>query len=207
MKEKNYINAINEYQIYKPIAYYKVIWINNYNYYYHKILKAIDDTDKEFIIYQNNYIDPFIHISNNGYTDTLKNYPYLEKIASLWDYASPYYLDIKDYTTNELEQILKIKKEELKNIKITEISNSNYIKKIKIGNKEYTGKEIKEKFNLKSTDITIIINPTNVRFITKGWGHNLGISQFGANEIAKSGCSYTSIIKYYFPNVTIKKYI
>lgn len=207
MKEKKYIDAVNEYQIYKPISYYKVAWINNYNYYYNKILKAIEDTDKEFITYHNTYINPFIHISNNGYTDNLKEFPYLEKRSSLWDYASPYYLEIKDFTNDELEKILQVNEKDLKDTKITEVSESNYIKKIKVGKKEYTGKEMKEKLNLKSTDITIIINPTYVRFITKGWGNNLGISQFGANEIAKAGCSYTSIIKYYFPSVTIKKYI
>lgn len=207
MKEKKYIDAINKYQIYKPISYYKVAWINNYNYYYNKISKAIEDTDKEFITYQNNYINPHIHITNNGYTDTLKDVPYLEKRSSLWDYASPYYLEIKDYTNKELENILKIKSDTLKQTTIIEVSESNYIKKIKVGEKIYTGKEIKENLNLKSTDITIIINPTCVRFITKGWGNNLGISQFGANEIAKAGCSYTSIIKYYFPSVAIKKYI
>ena len=61
--------------------------------------------------------------------------------------------------------------------------------------------------NLKSTDINIIVNPTYIRFITKGWGNNLGLSQFGANEIAKVGCSYIDIIKYYFPKCSIKKYI
>ena len=86
-------------------------------------------------------------------------------------------------------------------------SGAKVLGPIKIGNNEYTGEMLKQKLNLRSTDITIIINPTYIRFITKGWGNNLGISQFGANEIAKAGCSYTSILKYYFPKISIKKYI
>ena len=106
-----------------------------------------------------------------------------------------------------MKNIFKIDKDNLKNINILKVSESNYIRKIKIGNNEYTGEMLKQKLNLRSTDITIIINPTYIRFITKGWGNNLGISQFGANEIAKAGCSYTSILKYYFPKISIKKYI
>ena len=207
MKEKNYIEAINPYQIYKPFSYYKVFWNEKYNDYHNKFVKAIEDTDKEFVTYNNKYINPYIHISNNGYTDNNKNIPYLEKRPSLWDYASPYYLEIKDFTNQEMKNIFNIDKDNLKNINILKVSESNYIRKIKIGNNEYTGEMLKQKLNLRSTDITIIINPTYIRFITKGWGNNLGISQFGANEIAKAGCSYTSILKYYFPKISIKKYI
>ena len=206
MQEKNYIETINNFLVYKPLSYYKILWKEKYTDYYNKFIKAIEDTDKEFITYNNKYINPYIHISNNGYTDTKENIDYLEKRPSLWDYASPYYLEIKDFSNQEIENIFNIEATDLKSIKILEVSNSNYIRKIKIGNKEYSGNEIKEKLGLKSTDITIIINPTYIRFITKGWGNNLGISQFGANEIAKVGCSYTSILKYYFPKVSIKKY-
>ena len=139
MKEKNYIKAVNQYQVYKPFSYYKMFWNDKDNSYYNKFIKAIEDTDKEFITYNNKYINPYIHISNNGYTDSNKNVPYLEKRPSLWDYASPYYLEIKDFTNEEIENIFKIDKDNLKNINILEVSESNYIRKIKIGDYEYTG--------------------------------------------------------------------
>ena len=61
--------------------------------------------------------------------------------------------------------------------------------------------------NLKSRAINIIVNKDYVRFICRGFGYFLGLSIFGANEIAKNGCDYANILKYYFPKVTLNRYI
>ena len=207
MKEKEYINVSNQFQLYKPISYYKLLWSNNYQENYNKLEKAVNDTNCEFVSYEGEYILPFIHITNNTRTDTSFNYPYLEQRVSLWDYESPYYLEIKKYNYKELSTLLKVSSKDIKEMKITEISKNNHISKMKIGDKTFTGESFKNLLHLKSTDINIIINPTYIKVITKGWGNNLGLSQFGANEIAKVGCSYVDIIKYYFPKVTVKRYI
>lgn len=206
MKEKNYIDAINEYQIYKPISYFKVIWMDKFKDNYNMIKKAIDDTDGEFITYNDEYIYPFIHISNNGFTKDSLKYKYLTKKISIWDYASPHYLEIKDYSYEDLKRLFGIKEDDIKTLQILKINPSNQIEKIKIGSKEYSGDYFRTLLNLKSTDINIIINPKSVKFITKGWGNQLGLSLFGANEIAKAGCSYTGILNYYFNDIKIKKY-
>lgn len=206
MKEHNCISATNQFQIYKPISYYKIFWLDKYQDNYNLIKKAIEDTDGEFVTYKDEYIYPFIHISNNGFTRKSDQYQYLDKKSSLWDYASPYYLEINDFNYSTLEKIFNEKKDIIKKMNITEINDSNQIEKIKINDKIYSGEHFRSLLNLKSSDVTIIINPTFVRFITKGWGNQYGLSQYGANEIAKSGCSYTSILNYYFKNISIKKY-
>ena len=86
------------------------------------------------------------------------------------------------------------------------ITLSKKIEEIKIVHKTYSGEHFRALLNLKSSDVTLIINPTFLRCITKGWGNQYGLSQFGANEIAKNGGNYLSIIKYYFKDVSIKKY-
>ncbi len=207
MKENNYINITDKFQTYKPITYFKDIWKNDYQYYYDRIEKAIVETDGEFITYENNYILPFIHICNNSLTTTNENYKYLERVTSLWDYASPNYLEIKDYNYNELEKIFNMKKNQLRKITILETDKSNQIKSIKVNNNVYTGEEFRRLLNLKSADINMIINSTHIRFITKGFGHNMGLSQFGANELAKQNVSYIKILTYYFPKIEIKKSI
>lgn len=206
MKKNNYIDSSNPYQIYKPISYYKMFWLENYQDNFNTIEKAIDDTDGEFVTYNDEYIYPFIHICNNGYTSKNKDYEYLDKVSSLWDYASPYYLEIKDYNYKELEKIFNEDEATIKKINITKIGESNQIEEIKIGHKTYSGEHFRALLNLKSSDVTLIINPTFLRCITKGWGNQYGLSQFGANEIAKNGGNYLSIIKYYFKDVSIKKY-
>ena len=206
MKENNIIDSTNNFVTYRPISYYKLLWITEYNKIYSKLLDVIIKTNKEFITYQNNYILPFVHLCNNGYTTSSLTYPYLVKRSSLWDYASSFYLTIKDIDYNTLEKKLNMRKEDIKNINILEITDSNNIKSIKIGSRIFTGDNLKVLLDLNSSDITIIINEDSIRFITRGKGNNLGFSQFGANEIAKTGSNYVQLLKYYFPTTSVKKY-
>lgn len=207
MKEEQVINASNPYQLYKPISYYKMIWVNDYQENYNKLEKAIHDTENQFVCYHDEYVLPFIHITNNGQTESHPDYPYLENRTSLWDYASPYYLEIKDYDYESLSKILKVDKNKVRDITILDVREKSHIDRIQVGEKVFQGDEFRNLLVLRSTDINMIMNPSFIRFITKGWGNGLGISQFGANEIAKAGCSHIDIIKYYFPKVNIKKYI
>lgn len=207
MEENKKIMAINRYQIYKPLSYYKLVWIHDYNSTYHKLLKAIQETDREFVTYDGKYITPFIHVCSNGYTSADPDFPYLERRPSLWDYASPLFLKVTDYDYTQLEKIFKQKKESIKNMEILSLTDNNRIKSIKIGEEIMDGIAFKQLLNLPSDDITIIINENNIRFITRGYGISLGLSEFGANEIAESGCNYADIIHYYYPNVIIKRFI
>ena len=102
---------------------------------------------------------------------------------------------------------LQKKKEEIKDMEILSLTENNRIKEIKVGEEIIDGVTFKKLLNLPSDDITIIINEKNVRFITRGYGISLGLSQFGANEMAKNNCSYTDIIRYYYPSVVIKRFV
>lgn len=207
MQTYHKIMAINRYQIYKPLSYYKLAWIHDYNSTYRRLLTAIEQTDREFVTYEGKLIIPFVHICSNGYTSTDKDFPYLEKIPSLWDYASPQFLKITDYSYPQLEKIMNQQKEAIQNIKILSLTDNNRIDKIQIGSKVLDGIMFKNLLNLPSDDITIIITDDKVRFITRGYGVSLGLSEFGANEMAKSKCSYTEIIRYYYPHIAIKRFI
>ena len=206
MEENDMVLATNDFVIYKPIEYYKFIWKDDYQYLYNKIDKAIKDTEGEFITYKDNYILPFYHICSNGHTSNNSKYPYLTRVDSIWDYTYHKYLSYKDFGIESLSELLRIKKEDLKKITILE-SSSNHIERIKIGNTIFSGNDFRKLLKLNSSDINIIIYPTHIRIITKGIGSNLGLSQFGANELAKASCSYLNILKYYFPSTEIKKYI
>ena len=207
MSETKKIMAINRHQIYKPLSYYKLAWIQDYNSTYHKLLRAVEETDREFVSYDNTYITPFVHICSNGYTSTHSSYVYLEKRPSLWDYASPQFLKVTDYTYEQLEDIFKVKKEDIRNIEILSLTDNNRIHSIKVGTEIMDGITFKKFLNLPSDDITIIMNENHVRFITRGLGISFGLSQFGANEMAKNHCSYTDIIRYYYPSVVIKRFV
>lgn len=200
MEENNCILSNNRFAIFKPYDYYKAD-MKNYDIVIKKLNEAIDEIDGMYLGYGNLYVLPFMHYSNNGKTLANKHYPYLSSVKSLWDLASPYYIDIKDYTYKELNKKLNIS---LNNLSEVEIINDNY-KKLKLGNNVFSMEEIKNILNLKSTDIYIIVNKDFLRIISKGWGNSYGLSIFGSDEIAKNGCKYYNILKYYFPKTKLYK--
>lgn len=200
MIDNNCLLSTNRFAIFKPFDYYKAE-IDNYDKIIEKLNSVINEVDGIYLSYNNEYILPFMHYSNSGKTQSNKNYPYLASVKSLWDLASPYYIEINDYSYEVLNKKLNINIDNSSNINII---NDNY-KKIKLGDSIFSIQEIKTILNLKSDDIYIIVNNDHLRIITKGWGNAYGLSIFGASEIAKNGCKYYNILKYYFPKTKLYK--
>ncbi len=207
MEKDGFLDINDNFMKYRNVSYYKLFLIEDYLNIYNKLEEAINETDCIFITYNNEYIKPYIHNTNNGFTEEIDNIPYLEKRESLWDLLSPNYLNIKEFSYDMLEKLLNVSKEELQNIKILELTSGNKIKKIKIGPIIYSGEEFRNKLKLNSNDITILINDYNIKFVTRGDGNGLGLSLSGGMELARSNCNFLQILNYYFPKCTIKKYV
>ena len=207
MNLNGYVEVYSSFAIYKSINYYKIVWLEDFNIIKNRLEKIIDDTDSIYLSYKSQYILPFMHFSNIGKTLNNNKYPYLSSVNSLWDLASPYYLEIKDIDYKYISKLLGVDVDSNCDIKLLEIDNNNFVKKIRLNNKVFTGEEIKTMLNLKSLEMIFIFNKKSLKVITKGCGNSLGLSIFGANELAKNNCSYLDIIKYYFPLVNICKYI
>ena len=206
MQQNKYVDAYSNFANYKSIYYYKMVWLKDFDIIKNRLENIINQTDSLFLTYNSKYILPFMHFSNTGKTLSNSKYSYLSKVNSLWDLASPYYVEINEYDYNYLSKLFNTRIDNKCNFKILELDNS-LIKKISINNKIFTGEEIKNMLNLKSLDLTFILNKSSLKIISRGCGNFLGLSVFGANELAKNGCSYIDIIKYYFPKVKICKYI
>lgn len=199
MSENNYIDNNYSFTEYTPIDEYRITY-NDYEDILLKINSIINEIDCYFLKYNNEYILPFIHYSSIGKTLTNDNYPYLSSVKSVWDFASPYYISIEDFSYSQLSKLFNIK-----------IDNSFTIKKenknIKFGSKPISYEELQKCLNLKSTYMYIISYNNHLRFITKGWGSSYGLSLFGANELANNGVKFFDILKYYFPKTKLYKYI
>ena len=89
-------------------------------------------------------------------------------------------------------------------IKITEYTEGNRVKNLKVGNLNLSGVEIRNIFGLRSANFKIDIQENNVKFAVKGYGHGVGMSQTGADSLAKQGKKYDEIIKHYYTGVEIK---
>lgn len=207
MNKDKYIDAVNDFCCYKPISYYKLVWTNDYDSIVSMLEMAIKDTDCLFVTYNKDYILPFIHYSNTGITYFNKDYAYLTSVKSLWDLASPYYIDVVTFDYDTISRILKININSDSSFEIIDVDSRDYVKKLKINGVTFNSEEFKSLLNLKSMNINIIVNQDNIKIISKGYGNGYGLSLYGANEMAINGCNFANIIKYYFPKVKINKYI
>ncbi len=88
-------------------------------------------------------------------------------------------------------------------IKILEYTNSGRVKTIKFGNKNLSGVETRTLLGLKSTNFEVIQENNNYKFQVKGYGHGVGMSQTGADSMAKQGSNYEEIIKHFYTGVEI----
>lgn len=91
------------------------------------------------------------------------------------------------------------------NVEILKRSSTNRILLLKINNQEFKGTDLYSKLSLRSTDFTITLLGDNVKITTKGYGHGVGMSQYGALGMAKKGYTYEEILKHYYKNTFITK--
>ena len=88
---------------------------------------------------------------------------------------------------------------------ILERNNSNRVINIKVNDIKMKGTTFRSLLGLRSTDFTIELKDENILITTYGYGHGVGMSQYGANGMAMAGYNYKDILNHYYKNVTIKK--
>lgn len=93
--------------------------------------------------------------------------------------------------------------EESNSIQILEYTESKRVKTIKIGNKNLSGVEVRSIFTLKSANFTVSIEDNNIKFSVIGYGHGVGMSQTGADSLAKQGKNCEEIITHFYTGVNV----
>lgn len=185
-------------------------WGNSFDTYYNKIKKAVSSTSSLCITYNGKYIDALYHSTSNGYTEDASNvwkesYPYLKSVESSWDKNVSSYEKVVTKEYDWLLSILGI--DIIDDINIVSRNQSGRVQEVKVGDKIFTGVEFRELLGLRSADFDIDMSDGVVTITTRGYGHGVGMSQYGANEMAKMGYSYDKIIKYYYSGVKIQNII
>lgn len=209
-KDNNYdvVDTTND-QVYLDEEYLKQSWGESYDNYIKKIKQAVKETSGEYLTYEGKIIQAFFFSTSSGTTENCidvfgENLPYLQSVSSTWDEKSPSYLDTKSFTKQELYEKLELPYKEEINIEI-ERNSTNSIKTITINNKKILGTEFRKKLNLKSTNLEITEEDNNIIITSKGFGHGVGMSQFGAEQLALQGYKYDEILKYYYQGTEFKK--
>lgn len=196
-------------QVYKDNNQLKALWGNSFNAYYNKVKNAVESTKGLVMYYNNSLINAFYHSTSNGYTEdstaVFGSFPYLQSVESPVDKNVSSYLRTTTFTYENISNKLGIPITSLSNINIVR-NNSNRISSITIDTNTYDGVKFRTILGLRSTDFDITLNENNIVITTRGFGHGVGMSQYGANEYAKQGWSYSQILKHYYTGISIKKY-
>lgn len=192
-------------QVYITKDQMKEKWSDNFESYYEKIINAVLSTKDLIMYYDEKPIKAYYFSTSNGYTESSINV-FNEQTDYLTIVKSPFDENNSHTITISKEEFCTKLKLECNNIKISNIEKdeSNRIKNININNKAYTGIEIRKKLSLRSTDFEFKVEKDNIIITTKGYGHGVGMSQYGANNMAKLGYTYEEILKYYYQNIEIK---
>lgn len=192
-------------QVYSPNFKLKEKWSDDYNKYYNKIYNCVKSTHNEVIKRDNKILRTYYFSMSNGYTEnsqTVFNDTTFTSVKSLENENTPNYKFQKTFSSSDLNKLLNVSNIDIQNI---ERNETNHVKSITINNKTYTGIEFRKLLNLRSTDFTIEKKDNNYIITTIGYGHGVGMSQYGANQMAKEGASYKEILNHYYENSEISE--
>ena len=186
--------------------------------YMDKLRQAVYETEGEYAAYKGEPIEALYHSSAGGRTEDAQNVfsaalPYLIGVDSPGEetagkYAAEVTVSLGEFTNrvNKKWPAAKLKKNRLgEQVKVVSRYDSGRVKELKLNKVTVRGRELRRLFDLNSANFTLSIGE-KVTIRTKGYGHGVGMSQYGANELAKEGKNWQEILQWYYTGVTIGLY-
>lgn len=209
-KEYDVVDTVSN-QVYLSDDELREKWGDNYNLYINKIRSAVNETSMEYLEYDGEVIDAMFFSTSNGYTEDSgvvfsTSLPYLKSVESSYDeeVAKAF-----NYSTSmslqEFYERLGLSYSDKLLFEVVERSSSNRIVKLKINGEEFLGRDVYNKLELRSCDFEFVQVGSNVEIKTKGYGHGVGMSQYGAQGMAKNGYNYKEILSHYYTGTTLVK--
>ena len=198
-------------QVYLDDNYLKEAWGKDYVVNINKLRTAVNETIDEYLEYDGEIIDALFFSTSNGYTEDASivfnlELPYLKSVESKWDVqTSSVFNSQKTMSLQEFYEKLGLEYKKQLSFNVLERSDTNRIIKLEINGNMLNATDVYNKLGLRSTDFNLTQVGTNVVIDTKGYGHGVGMSQYGALGMAKEGYNYMQILEYYYTDAEIKK--
>jgi stage II sporulation protein D len=197
-------------QVYSSDDQLRKEWGSDYSRKRKKVLDAVRATSGQILTYNGEPIQASFFSTSNGYTENSEDYwpselPYLRSVTSPWDKTSPKFNNQQVFNVKDFEAKLGVRLGNGSTIgQIIARTTGKRVGKVAFsGGKVLTGKEIREKLGLKSSDFTWERKGNNIVIDTRGYGHGVGMSQYGANGMAAAGKTYKDIVQHYYTGVSI----
>lgn len=210
-KEKEYdvVDTVMN-QVYLDNDYLKKTWGKDYVKKINKLKTAVIETNYQYVDYNGNIADTMFFSTSVGETENSEEVfsnkvPYLKSVSSTWDEISPVYKLNYQFKLNEFLNKLDLPYSNFVKLEVIDSTSTGRVKKIKINEKTFDGSVVVTKLKLKSNHFTIKQDGDTINITTKGYGHGVGMSQYGAQGMALNGYSYEEILMHYYQGTSIKK--
>lgn len=196
-------------QVYKGQEELKAIWKGDYAWKLAKVTEAVKATAGQILTYKNEPITASFFSTSNGKTENSEEYwpneiPYLRSVESPWDIDTPKFLKQVSLSVADFQNKLGVQLGSDGTVgKITARTTGNRVDTVEINGKQLTGREVREKLKLQSSDFSWERKGDNIVITTKGYGHGVGMSQYGANGMALEGKKHSDIVAHYYKGVEI----
>ena len=182
---------------------------------YQKISKAAAATSAQVMYYQGSLVEqPLFHSSSGGKTENSEDVftsalPYLRSVESPYEEEAPHQQESVSVGLSAFaEKIRKLYPDAGEigkdTIRVAERSEGGRVSDLQVGNASVSGRRIRDLFGLRSANFSVRVTDRDVVFTTTGYGHGVGMSQYGANGMAKQGSSYVDILTHYYSGVDIR---
>lgn len=180
-------------------------WGENYPFYASKIRKAVRETAGEIMVYEGEPILAAFHAQSAGRTEDALHVwnspvPYLKSVDSREDKKAPQNETTAAFSEKELE-----KKLGSGDLTILSRTDAGYVLQVQAGGTVFSGREVREKLHLRSTNFEIEEKDGEILFTVHGYGHGVGMSQYGASFLAEEGKNYREILRYYYQGIDFQK--
>jgi stage II sporulation protein D len=187
-----------------------------FGYYYGKVTAAVRDTAGEAITYRGQLIDPVYCASCGGLgTEDAadvwgKDVPYLKGVACNWDPPLQQQPLTAVFTLGALFRRLDIREKAIPSgagfkglVRVLDWTPRGRVKDLKVANETFKATDIRKLLDLRSTDFTVKDAGSKVVFETRGYGHAVGMCQWGAQGMALHGKNYQQILIHYYQGVQV----
>lgn len=213
-------NDSRKFQAYFTPAQAKAFYGDGYEAYYKKAAEAVDNTDRLALFYEGEPIVAAFHSNSGGMTESAEvvwgsPVDYLVPVESPEDKNSPTYLEEEVFSEKELRKKLEKALPDAdfsapagEWIEIKETSPSGTVTEMLAGGEKLSGTDFRSIFSLRSANFTVVYNADEENFYitTKGYGHGVGLSQYGANAMGENGSDFREILLHYYTGAEIKEY-
>lgn len=204
----------NHCKAYKSPEKQKNDWGENAKDYSEKISAAVYETAGEIITYGGKVAMAVFHSqTGSGRTENSKDVwggevPYLVSVESHGEENAPNFyssvvISFEEFKNKIVQSNPDAKINTPSDISQPKLSEGGNVKTISIGGVEFSGRDIRTLFNLRSSSFKINSDGQSVTFEVTGYGHGVGMSQYGANAMAKEGCTYADILKHYYTGIQL----